>query len=142
MQLPPLLVERPLVAVAVGLTALVVIANPFVLAYWARSEARAKGSSTLDVFIYMQLAVGTVHYWYVRFARGDAGPRDAPPTRRERVAGSYAMAVVTAFVVGATVSPPDPITQALYFLPLFAASFAAAYLVASTASGQRAAATN
>ncbi|WP_246022853.1 hypothetical protein [Halosimplex halophilum] len=137
MQLPPMLAERPLVAVAVGLTALVLLAQPFVLAYWARSEARAKGSSTLDIFLYMQLAVGVVHYWYVRFGRGDSGPRDSPPTRRERLAGTYAMAVVAGFVVGAVVSPPDPITQVLYFPPLFVGSFAAAWLVSSVAGDAR-----
>ncbi|QLH84933.1 hypothetical protein HZS54_07250 [Halosimplex pelagicum] len=120
-----------MVAVAVGAAALVVLAQPFVLAYWARSEARAKGSSTFDVFLYMSVVVGIVHYWYVRFLRGDSGPRDAPPTRRERLAGTYAMAVVTAFVVGASVSPPDPLTQVLYFLPLFVGSFAVAWLVSS-----------
>ncbi|WP_246391830.1 DUF7534 family protein [Halosimplex pelagicum] len=131
MQFPPFLTDRPLVAVAVGAAALVVLAQPFVLAYWARSEARAKGSSTFDVFLYMSVVVGIVHYWYVRFLRGDSGPRDAPPTRRERLAGTYAMAVVTAFVVGASVSPPDPLTQVLYFLPLFVGSFAVAWLVSS-----------
>lgn len=142
MQLPPFVAERPLLAVAVGLTVLVVLPQPFVVAYWARSEARAKGSSTLDAFLYMQLAVGVVHYWYVRFARGDPGPRDAPPSRRERLAGTYAMAVVAAFLVGAVVSPPDPFTQVLCFLPLFAGSFAVAWLVGSTALERGPAAAN
>ncbi|WP_123536089.1 hypothetical protein [Halosimplex salinum] len=142
MQLSSLLVDRPLAAVAVGLTALVVLAQPFVLAYWAHCEARAKGSSTFDVFLYMFVVLGVVHYWYVRFVRGDSGPREYPPTRRERLAGAYSMAVVVAFLVGATVSPPDPLTQVLYFVPLFAGSFVVASLVASTTSGPRSVATN
>ncbi|WP_436907114.1 DUF7534 family protein [Halosimplex marinum] len=137
MQLPPFLTERPLVAVAVGLTALVLFADLFVLAYWARSEARAGDSSTLNVFLYFATAVGAVHYWYVRFVRGDSDPREAAPSRRERLAGTYATAVVVAFLVGAVVSPPDPVTQVVYFPPLFVGSFAAAWLVSSVAGDPR-----
>lgn len=41
---------------------------------------------------------------------------------------------MAAFVLGAVVSPPDPLTQVLYFLPLFAASFALAWVVSSAAT--------
>ncbi|WP_459194574.1 DUF7534 family protein [Halosimplex sp. J119] len=142
MQLPSILVDRPLAAVAVSATALIVLSAPFVLAYWARCEARAKGSSTLDVFIYMSLVVGTVHYWYVRFVRGDDGPRESPPSGRERLAGTYATAVVVAYLIDALASPPDPVTQVFWFPPLFALSFAVTHLLTSASGRSRSAAVN
>ncbi|MFB6139980.1 MAG: hypothetical protein ABEJ26_06050 [Halosimplex sp.] len=134
------LAVRSLVAVAGGLTGCLVLLDLVALVYWVRCEARARGSSTFDVLLYLFLVVGVVHYWYVRFVRGDAGPRESPPTRRESLAGTYALAMVVAFVVGAAVTPPDPFTQVLWFPPLFAVAFAVAFLVTAVARGSRSAA--
>jgi uncharacterized membrane protein YoaK (UPF0700 family) len=57
------------------------------------------------------------------------GPRRSPPTTRERAAWTLVLAMTVAFVLGATLSPPDPFTQ-LFELPAFLlVALPAAYLV-------------
>lgn len=57
------------------------------------------------------------------------GSRRSPPTTRERAAWTLVLAMTVAFVLVATLAPPDPFTQ-LFELPAFLlAALPAAYLV-------------
>jgi len=60
--------------------------------------------------------------------RGDRDQSVGPRTRADRLASTWVTATVLAFVVGAVVTPPDPITQVLSLPPLFVATFAATHL--------------
>ncbi|WP_424000272.1 DUF7534 family protein [Haloarcula salina] len=44
------------------------------------------------------------------------------------MATAYSLAVLLAFVIGAVVTPPDPMAQVLALPPLFAVSFVVSYL--------------
>jgi len=123
------LTEQPVVAVGFGLTVLLFVGDLAALGYWARKEAAARDRSVVRTLWYLLTGVGAVHYAFVRFIRRDPGSRDAPPGPRERLAAAYTVAVVLAFLAGAVVSPPDPVTQVLAFPPLFAVAFAAMALL-------------
>jgi sec-independent protein translocase protein TatC len=120
---------EPLVALGLGLTALVVLGALPVLAYWAAREAAARDGSPTFTLVYLLTGVGVVHYAYVRFVRADLGARDASPGRRERLAAAYVLAVAVAFLAAVVVSPPDPVTQVLTFPPLFAVTLTGAVLL-------------
>jgi len=123
------LAEQPVLAVGFALTALVVFGTVPAMAYWAAAEAGARAGSAFWTFVYLTTGVGVLHYAYVRFVRADIGAREIPPARRERLAAAYVVAVALAFLAGAVVSPPDPVTQILAFPPLFAVAFAATVLL-------------
>jgi sec-independent protein translocase protein TatC len=57
-----------------------------------------------------------------------------PADRRERVVTAYSLAVLLAFVIGAFVTPPDPMTQVLALPLLFAVSFVVSYLFVTRGS--------
>jgi sec-independent protein translocase protein TatC len=122
-QLIPFLVEHPLLGVAFALTLVVYVGNLVALSYWARAEARARNGSVLWTFIYLFTGFGLVHYVWVRYVRHDWEPRTEPADRRERLATAYSLAGLLSFVVGAFVTPPDPMTQVMALPPLFVVSF-------------------
>jgi sec-independent protein translocase protein TatC len=95
----------------------------FALGYWARAEAAAGEGSVFGTFVMLSTGFGLVYYTWVRYVRNDWESRTEPADRRERVVTAYSLALLLAFVVGALVTPPDPITQVLALPPLFAASF-------------------
>ena len=128
MQLPSIFVEHPLVGVAFVLTVVLFVGNLVALGYWAREEARARDGSLLWTFVALFTVYGVIYYVWVRYVRGDWESRTAPADRREQLVTAYTLAVVLAFVVGALVTPPDPVTQVLAFPPLFAGSFVVSYL--------------
>ncbi|MFB6087536.1 MAG: hypothetical protein ABEJ85_03355, partial [Haloarculaceae archaeon] len=126
------LTESPLVAVTAALTALIVFGAFVASGYWARREAAAEDRSLLDVLVYMWTGIGALHYFHVRYVRGEPRPGGAEnrghrPGRRERVAAAHTVAVVVAFLAGAVLTPPDPLSQVRTFPPLFAVGFAGAY---------------
>ena len=128
MQFPSTLVEHPLVGAAFVLTVVLFVGNLLALGYWAREEAAARDGSVLWTFVVLSTGWGALYYVWVRYVRGDWESRTAPADRREQLVTAYTLAVVLAFVVGALVTPPDPVTQVLAFPPLFAGSFVVSYL--------------
>lgn len=104
-----------LLALGVGCLALGVLS----FAGWVYLDARAHGRTGADAGFWAVAALfGPMALVYLLLVRPRAGPREHPPTRRERVALVVALATVGASVLGATLSPPDPLTQ-LLFLPAF-----------------------
>ena len=128
-QLDPSLVETPLLGAAVTLTALVLVGNLAALGYWAHAEATARDGSTLWTFVMLWSGFGLAYYVLVRYVRRDWASRDRSADRYERLATAYSMAVLLAFVVGAFITPPDPVTQALSFPILFVGSFVVSSLL-------------
>jgi len=98
------------------------------LGYWAAADATARGSSRPRL-VALTTVVPPFGLPYYLFRRRKLGPRQRPPSRRERLAVTWTAAGVTAFVLGALVSPPDPVTQVRYFTVLFPVSLPAAYLL-------------
>jgi sec-independent protein translocase protein TatC len=125
----PALAEQPVLAVGFALTVLFWLGTVPAMAYWAASEAGARAGSALWTFVYLTTGFGALHYAYVRFVQADMGARDIPPARRERLAAAYVVAAPLAFLAGAVVSPPDPVTQILAFPPLFVVTLAATVLL-------------
>ena len=100
----------------VPMLALVVL--PYVgLAYWVYRDATRRGSEHATawgvgmVLLGPASLLGLAYYLYAR--RHLEGPH-APPTRFDRLVRNVVAASLLTFVVGATLSPPDPFTQAYY----------------------------
>ena len=100
-------------------SALFFFAVPFAaavsLGYWVYADASARGSDRpllWGVLTVLFVPVG-LYYWYVR---GDVGERRRRPDRGERVALVVALGTLGAYVLAATVAPPDPHTQGRYSL--------------------------
>jgi sec-independent protein translocase protein TatC len=127
-QFVPSLIERPLLGAAFALTVAILVGNLFALSYWARAEATARDGSVLRTFVMLTTGYGLVHYVWVRYVRNDWESRTQPADRRERLVTAYSLGVLIAFVVGALVTPPDPVTQVLALPPLFVGSFVVSYL--------------
>ena len=134
MQLVPFLIEHPLFGVAFALTVVIYVGNLVTLSYWARSEARARNGSVLWTFIFLVTGFGLVYYVWVRYVRNDWESRTQPADRRERLVTAYSLAVLLSFVVGAFVTPPDPMTQVMALPPLFVVSFVVSYLLVTQGS--------
>lgn len=128
MQFVPSLVEHPLLGVTFALTVVIYIGNLVALGYWARAEARARNGSVFWTFIFLSTGFGLVYYVWVRYVQNDWESRMDPADRRERMVTAYSLAVLLAVVIGAFVTPPDPMTQVLALPPLFAVSFVVSYL--------------
>jgi sec-independent protein translocase protein TatC len=109
----------------------ILVGNLVALSYWVRAEAAARNGSVLGTFVMLATGFGLVYNIWVRYVRTDWESRTQPADRRERLVTAYSLAVLTAFVVGALVTPPDPFTQVLTFPPLFLGSFAVSYLFVS-----------
>lgn len=128
MQFLPSLAERPVLGVAFALTVVIFVGNLAALGYWAREEAAARDGSVVWTFVVLSTGYGLLYYVWVRYVRDDWESRTGPADRRERLVTAYSLAVLLAFVAGALVTPPDPVTQVLALPPLFAGSFAVSYL--------------
>jgi sec-independent protein translocase protein TatC len=96
------------------------------LGYWAAADATARGSSRPRL-VALTTVIPPFGLHYYLFQRRKLGARQHPPSRRERLAMTWTAAGVTAFGLGAVVSPPDPFTQIRYFLGLFPVCLVLAY---------------
>jgi sec-independent protein translocase protein TatC len=123
-----------LLGVTFALTVVIYIGNLVALGYWARAEARGHNGSVFWTFIFLSTGFGLVYYVWVRYVRNDWESRMEPADRRERVVTAYSLAVLLAFVIGAFVTPPDPMTQVLALPLLFAVSFVVSYLFVTRGS--------
>jgi len=123
-----------MMSAALALTVGIYIGNLIALGYWARAEARARNGSVLGTFLLLSTGFGLVYYLWVRYVRNDWESRSEPADRRERVVTAYSLAVLLAFVVGAFVTPPDPMMQVLALPPLFVVSFVVSYLFVTRGS--------
>ena len=128
MQVDPSLIERPLLGAAVALTVAILVGNLVALSYWARAEATARDGSVLWTFVALATGFGLVYYVWARYVRDDWASRTQAADRRERLATAYSLAVLLSFVIGALLTPPDPVTQVLALPPLFVGSFVASSL--------------
>ncbi|WP_049893527.1 DUF7534 family protein [Halogranum rubrum] len=123
MALPPL---SPTAALG-----LVLLAGLFVaIFYVVVTDAHARGLSYPIALVLAVLAailpMGILAYFVLS---DHLGPRQTAQMRRERAAWTIVLASVVAFVLSATLSPPDPFTQ-LSEYPLFLlATLPFAYLV-------------
>ncbi|WP_199722443.1 hypothetical protein [Haloarcula sp. Atlit-47R] len=134
MQSAPFAVEQSLIGAALALTTVIYVGNLIALGYWARAEASARNGSTLWTFLFLYTGFGLVYYVWVRYVRHDWESRSEPADRRERIVTAYSLAVLLAFILGAFVTPPDPMTQTLTLPPLFAVSFVVSYLFVTRGS--------
>lgn len=108
----------PSIAVAGTLAALATLL-PLVgllgVAVWVYEDARDRSSRSP---LLLAAATAVVPFLLVGYllwvALGRMGERSSPPGTRERVAGTLGFGTLIAFVVGALVGPPDPVTQSLY----------------------------
>jgi len=123
MQFLPFLVEHPLLGVAIALTVVIYVGNLVALVSWARAEAGARNGSVFLTFLFLLTGIGQVYYAWVRYVQNNWDPRTEPADRRERLVTAYSLAFILAFLVGALVTPPDPMTQVLALPALFIVSF-------------------
>lgn len=75
-----------------------------------------------------------IYYVCVRYIRNDWEPRTEPADRRERFVTAYSLASLLLFMLGAIVTPPDPMSQVMTLPPLFAVSFVVSYLLVTYGS--------
>jgi hypothetical protein len=104
----------PLAFAGFGLAAVASAAGGVALAYAVFADATAWGSDHAPFWAVVCAASPFVLVYLL--VRRRLGPR-GPPTDRERLVRTVAGAVAAAFVVGAAVAPPDPLTQILWFWP-------------------------
>lgn len=123
-----------MMSAALALTVGIYIGNLIALGYWARAEARARNGSVLGTFLLLSTGFGLVYHLWVRYVKSDWESRSEPADRRERVVTAYSLGVLLAFVVGAFVTPPDPMMQVLALPPLFVVSFVVSYLFVTRGS--------
>lgn len=110
------------------LTVLILQAGVLCFAYWVYLDATERTSDSAVVWAIASLSVPLLPLGYLLY-RHRIGGRPEPASRRERVVGTLGLAVVSGFVVGAQLSPPDPI-QIVYFpVYLFAVSPVSYWLV-------------
>jgi sec-independent protein translocase protein TatC len=121
------LTDDPLLGVAAALTVVIFLGHLVALGQWARAEANARDESVLGTFVMFAAGYGLVYYVWIRYVRNDWESRTEPADRRERLCTAYSLAVLVAFVVGALLTPPDPVTQVLALPGLFAVSFVLSY---------------
>ncbi|WP_330630332.1 hypothetical protein [Halocatena halophila] len=78
---------------------------------------------------------GSVFFFFAPFGlvyllvRHRLGPRNQPPSRRERLLGTLGLPPVTALLVGTTVLPPDPFVQVFYTPGIVLALLPISYLL-------------
>jgi len=86
------------------------------LVYTISADARARGlGGSTSWVIASLLLLPAIWYWVRREAYGS---REYEPTARERQARAVALGIGGGYVLGATVGPPDVITQVVYGAPL------------------------
>jgi sec-independent protein translocase protein TatC len=126
-------VGRPVVP-AVSLVAVLALATVALtvasLAYWVRADASARELERPGRLSTWVVLFAPFLLYYVAVTRRN-GERTRPLGRAEHVAGTLALASVTALLVGAVVSPPDPFTQVRYWLGGTAALVPVAYVALS-----------
>jgi hypothetical protein len=103
--------------VPAALTALVPIwflALAFALGYVIYRDADARGSARpLAWSVGSLLTNGLVALLYLR-ARSEIGGRERPRAGAERALVAFVLGSLVAWLVAATVAPPDPVSQAIY----------------------------
>jgi uncharacterized membrane-anchored protein len=84
------------------------------LGYWVLTDASDRGRRApwFDAFLAVGFAPYLLLYLYWR------GERTSPPTSRELLARDSAVVLLGAFLAGAILAPPDPLTGALWTVPL------------------------
>ncbi|KTG07977.1 hypothetical protein AUR64_01730 [Haloprofundus marisrubri] len=118
-----------------------VIASQLCFAYALYSDSVARGRSSPEtqaaLAFFAPLFGPFALVYLLRLWR--IPDRNPSPSKRELVAAAVPLGVLAAFLVGAFVSPPDPITQILYAVPTMLVTIPLAYLVVSkrTEGGSR-----
>ncbi|WP_074654824.1 hypothetical protein [Haloarcula vallismortis] len=92
---------------------------------WTYRDARARESRS-PVLWAIGIVFALLVFPYYLYRRGS---RTHPPERLDHVLVTLASAGVGAFVAGAVLSPPDPISQVYYLPTAFAGLLPAAYLL-------------
>ena len=103
--------------VAAALSALVplwFLALAFALGYVVYRDAAARGSSRPLVWGVGSLLTNGLAALLYLLVRSDIGTRDRGTTTPEWALLAFLFGSLAAWLVAATVAPPDPITQALY----------------------------
>jgi sec-independent protein translocase protein TatC len=106
------------------------------LAYWVRADASARGLERPGRLSTWVVLFAPFLLYYVAVTRRN-GERTRPLGRAEHVAGTLAVASVTALLVGAAISPPDPLSQVRYWLGGTVAVLPVAYVALSRQDAER-----
>jgi len=121
-------------AVIGGVAALVWATTVGSIGLWTYRDARAResGSPVLwEVGLVFALVLFPL-YFYLRRPE-----RNTPPARLDRGLATLASSGVSAFLVGAVFSPPDPITQASYLTVCYAVLLPLAFLLVYRGGSRR-----
>lgn len=108
--------ERPLATVALVVVAAGAVSGALALGSWITRDARARGSDAPRWWAAFAVLSGIGLAAYLATVGRRA--RSTPATVGERLARNWAAVVVVAFVVGATLPPPDPVSQVLWVAPM------------------------
>ncbi|ELZ27685.1 hypothetical protein C475_07185 [Halosimplex carlsbadense 2-9-1] len=115
-----------LFAVVGVFTSLLFLGSAAVLAYWVYRDASARDANGPLWWTFLAFSgVGLV--WYLA-VRGERDPRHGPPSRRERLAGTWTMAMALTLVAVTVATPPDPFTKLVYLPQVFAVAFVVVYV--------------
>lgn len=95
---------------------------------WVSRDAAARGSSAPTLWGWAAVLGGVVGLYYL-FVYAPRRERSTPPAAGERAAAATVVADVAAMLVGATLAPPDPYTQAVWWLGAFLLLLPVSYLL-------------
>jgi hypothetical protein len=117
--------------VAFGLFFLLWGSTVLALGLWVARDARERGSDQPVVWALASVftPIGLPYYLWRRYRRSGLGDRAGPRSRTDRIVATWASAGLCAFLGGAVLAPPDPITQAVYGGGVLAVSLPLAYLL-------------
>ncbi|ELZ47593.1 hypothetical protein C463_02476 [Halorubrum californiense DSM 19288] len=111
-----------MVTVSVALLLFVWVA----IGMWVNFDAYARGSDRPGFWGVLAPVSGVVLCYYLLWWRRGR-PRRYPPSRWERATAAVAVAGLGGFVAGAVFSPPDPISQLIFWPVAFACCLPVAY---------------
>jgi len=108
------------------------------LGLWVFRDSRARGSDQPLVWAFASVftPVGLPYYFYRRYRQAGLGTRKVT-TRADRRLAVWASASVSAFLMSALLSPPDPLSQILYTLISFSILLPSVYLFVYRGGYQR-----
>ncbi len=106
---------------------LVVVCGSVCVSRWVSHDVAARGRAHPDRWGSVFFTLAPFGFVYL-LLRHRLGPRNQPPSRRERLLGTLGLPPVTALPVGVMLLPPDPFTQVLYTPGIIVALLPISYL--------------
>ena len=105
-----------------------VVAVYVIVSWWVYIDANARGSSVPALWAVSFLPVVFVQVWYMGAYRR-RNERVRPRTSGERWSAVAALAAVLSALFAGIVTPPDPVSQLVYWVPSFVFAVPVSYVL-------------